>query len=69
MAGSTCGAYVGRKKLISRLFSAAFALAIAPAAFSQVFDQCGTVVAGVTCPKHLRADDQTVWLLDVPHTA
>ena len=34
----------------------------------QPFNQCGTIEAGVTCPKLFRADDQTLWLLDVSLT-
>ena len=38
-------------------------------AHAQGFAQCGTIEPGVTCPKLFRADDQTLWILDVPLTA
>lgn len=40
-----------------------------PSVHAQGFGQCGTIEAGVTCPKLFRADDQTLWILDVPLTA
>jgi hypothetical protein len=56
-------------KLHHLLLGAALALVAAPAAFTQGFDQCGTVEAGVTCPRLFRADDQSLWLLDVSLSA
>jgi hypothetical protein len=52
-------------KLHHQLLAAALACVAAPAAFTQGFDQCGTVESGVTCPRLFRADDQSLWLLDV----
>lgn len=52
----------------SRWLACALALSAAPAA-AQTFNQCGTIEAGVTCPKLFRADDQTLWLLDIPLTS
>jgi hypothetical protein len=48
---------------------AALALGAAPTSLAQGFEQCGTVEAGVTCPKLFRADDQSLWLLDVSLSA
>jgi len=56
-------------KLNQRLLVAALALVAVPASFAQGFDQCGTVEAGVTCPRLFRADDQSLWLLDVSLTS
>lgn len=52
-------------KLHERLLVAVLALVAAPAVLAQGFNQCGTVEAGVTCPRLFRADDQSLWLLDV----
>jgi hypothetical protein len=56
-------------KLQPHLLVAALAWVAAPAALAQGFDQCGTVESGVTCPRLFRADDQSLWLLDVSLTA
>lgn len=51
-----------------RALAAAALAASTSTALAQTFDQCGTIEAGVTCPKLFRADDQTLWLLDIPLT-
>lgn len=56
-------------KALQLSLAASLALATTLAASAQNFDQCGTVEAGVTCPRLFRADDQTLWILDVPLTA